>query len=109
MSSAATPRASSSSRQALARVSVTPWLKRACTMPMARSLPSRRSALPLSAPNMDFLFLLSVRPGRVARDLQAVAGHAGQAPRRAHEVHLLHAAFAQDLHAHAVGAQVHAS
>src|SRR3954447_521771 len=108
MSLSATPRASSSSRQALARVLVTSWLKRACTMPMTRSLPARRSAWPLSAPNIGILLVMG-RPRRVAGDLEAVAGHAGHAPRRTHEDHPLHAALAQDLRAHPVGAQVHAA
>ncbi len=45
----------------------------------------------------------------ITGDFKPVAGHAGHAPRRAHELHFVYATFAQNLRAHAVGAQVHAA
>src|SRR5574337_1009798 len=108
MLSSCTPSLCSSARQAAARVLVMLSLKRACTMPMCSLLPSSFSPVPCSAPNIsiDSLRLLL---GDVARDLQAVAHHAGHAPRLAHELHAYHAHLAQDLRADAVGAQIHAA
>src|SRR6185369_2680416 len=107
MWSSATPSAASSARQACASASVMLWLKRACTMPMYRPLPSRFAALPFSAPNIALVLSGCLFVGRdVTGNLQAIPRHAGHAARIAQEVHAMHAAFAQDLGAHAVGAQV---
>jgi len=47
--------------------------------------------------------------GQLFVDDQAVPGHAGHAPRVAHQAHFVNAAIAQDLRPDAVGAQVHAA
>ena len=75
MSLSATPSAASSARQAVASASVMSALKRACTMPIRKPIPSSGVSAPL------FAFSMSVF-GDVAGDLQAVARrHARHATR----------------------------
>src|SRR5215208_6233887 len=107
MWSSATPRAASSPRQPSARALVMLSLKRACTMPMYSPLPSSLAALPFSAPNIALVLSWSfLSRGDVTGDLQAIPCHTGHAARIAHEVHAVHSAFAQDLRAHSISAQV---
>src|ERR1700759_4908469 len=115
MSALATPSAASSLRHASASALVMSSLKRACTMPMRSPLPSSSTSAPLFAccirrPAVGLGGSLLVVLGDVAGDLEAVARrHAGHATRRAQEIPLVHAAFAQDLRADAVAAQIHAA
>src|SRR6187455_850457 len=108
MSPGATPSAISSALQAPAIASVSSMLKRAWTMPMRRSPPSRRAGSPRSALRMDDRRRRDDRlVGQVAGHLEAVAEQARHAARAAEQLHPADAEIAQDLRADAVGAQVH--